>query len=171
MALFRWVQYLCTFNIVTSLIYHLLPNVWKASYTISMSIFVDVPYWLPYSMDKFISCVVPVLHRGSCSTTFVQCSDYDTWNRTPPLFTTMLGVTSLLLLSTSCNGRFWNSHHTHPIWVHVRSLRQRVRTAERDPIQHKRWTYLYYRAVYTENQQRWTHWCMIPSKHLAKCDK
>ena len=41
------------------LIYHLLPNVWKASYTISTSTFVDVPHWTPYSMDKFISCVVP----------------------------------------------------------------------------------------------------------------
>ena len=41
------------------LIYHLLTNVWKASYTIRASIFVDVPYWPPYSTDKFISCVVP----------------------------------------------------------------------------------------------------------------
>ena len=40
------------------LIYHLLPNVRKASYTISASIFADVPYWLPYSTDKFISCIV-----------------------------------------------------------------------------------------------------------------
>ena len=40
------------------LIYQLLPNFWKSSYTISASIFFDVPYWLPYSMDKFISCVV-----------------------------------------------------------------------------------------------------------------
>ena len=50
---------LCTFNIVAPLIYHLLPNVWNASYTISAFIFVDVPYWLPYSKDNFISCVVP----------------------------------------------------------------------------------------------------------------
>ena len=41
------------------LIYHLLPNVWNASYTISSSIFLDVPYWLPYSTDNFISCVLP----------------------------------------------------------------------------------------------------------------
>ena len=41
------------------LIYHLLPNVWKASYTISASIFVDVPYWLHYNTNKFISCLVP----------------------------------------------------------------------------------------------------------------
>ena len=36
----------------------LLPNVWKVSYTIRISIFVDVLYWQPYSTDKFISCVV-----------------------------------------------------------------------------------------------------------------
>ena len=41
------------------LIYHLLPNIWKASYTIGASIFVDIPYWPPYSMVNFISCVVP----------------------------------------------------------------------------------------------------------------
>ena len=52
-------QHFCTFSIVSPLIYHLLQSVWKASYTISASIFFDVPYWPPYSMDKFISCVVP----------------------------------------------------------------------------------------------------------------
>ena len=51
------VQHLCAFKIVVVLIYHLLPKVWKVSYTISASIFVDVPYWPPYSMNKFISCV------------------------------------------------------------------------------------------------------------------
>ena len=40
------------------LIYHPLPNVWKVSYTISASIFIDVSYWSPYSTDKFISYVV-----------------------------------------------------------------------------------------------------------------
>ena len=58
MALFTGLKHLCTFIIIPP-IYHLLPNVWKASYTISPSIFVDVPYWPPYSTDKFISCVVP----------------------------------------------------------------------------------------------------------------
>ena len=59
MALFTRVQHLCTFKIVYLLIYHLFPNVWKEPYTISGSIFIDVPYWPPYSADKFISCVVP----------------------------------------------------------------------------------------------------------------
>ena len=35
---------LSALNIVPSLIYHLLPNVRKASYTVSTSIFVDVLY-------------------------------------------------------------------------------------------------------------------------------
>ena len=56
--LFTGVQHLCTFNIVASLIYHRLLNVWTVLYTISTSIFVDVPYWPSYSTDKFISCVV-----------------------------------------------------------------------------------------------------------------
>ena len=59
MALFTRVQHLCTFKIVAPLMYHLFPNAWKASYTISASIFDDVPYWPPYSKDKFIYCVVP----------------------------------------------------------------------------------------------------------------
>ena len=60
MTLFTGVQHLCTFNVVSRLIYHLLQNFWKATYTISRptSIFVDVPYWLPFSTDKFISCIV-----------------------------------------------------------------------------------------------------------------
>ena len=42
-----------------SLIYHLLLNVWKVSYTISAPIFVDVPYWPPYSTESSS----PVLYR------------------------------------------------------------------------------------------------------------
>ena len=49
MALFTEVLPLCTFNIVATLICHHLPNVWKASYTISASIFIDVPYLPLYS--------------------------------------------------------------------------------------------------------------------------
>ena len=69
MALVTGVQHLCTFNIVVLLIYHLLSNDRKASYTISASIFADVPFWPSYSTGKFISCVVPAhsqwfLHFG-----------------------------------------------------------------------------------------------------------
>ena len=41
------------------LIYHLVPNIWMASYTVSASIFVEEPHWPNYSTDKSISSVVP----------------------------------------------------------------------------------------------------------------
>ena len=44
---------------ILKVLYYLLSNFWKVSYTISTSIFVDVLYWLPYYMDKFIFCVAP----------------------------------------------------------------------------------------------------------------
>ena len=65
MVLFTVVQHLWSFDISRLLIYHQFPNVWNASCSISASIFVDVPYWLPYSMDKCIFCVVPVPPSGS----------------------------------------------------------------------------------------------------------
>ena len=87
MALFTGVQHLYTFNIVTlPLIYKLLPNVWKASDTISMSIFDNIPYWLPYSTDKFISCGTEPHHSSwQCNVRFwnihrtypVSPCDYD----------------------------------------------------------------------------------------------
>ena len=58
MALFTVVQHLCPFSIVASLIYYLLPNIWKTSYIICTPIFVVVPYLPPYSTDMFISYVV-----------------------------------------------------------------------------------------------------------------
>ena len=52
------------------------------------------------------------------------------------------------------------------------SLHQSEKTTERDPAQHKRWTYPCYSEVNTEHQQRWMHWlCTISSKYLAKGDK
>ena len=59
MALFTGVTTFMYLQYSRPLIYHLLSNVWKASYTISLSIFGDAPYWLPYIMVKFIFCVVP----------------------------------------------------------------------------------------------------------------
>ena len=37
---------------------YIFTNVWKGSYTISASIFVDLRYLPPYSTNKFFSCVV-----------------------------------------------------------------------------------------------------------------
>ena len=45
---FMYLQYLSPFA-----------KFWKASYTVSASIFVDVPYCRPHSPDKFIACVKP----------------------------------------------------------------------------------------------------------------
>ena len=63
------------------LIYHLLPSVWKTSYSINASIFVDVPYWPPYNTDKFISCIGPgpsqwFIHFGEVSTPVIQWLSY-----------------------------------------------------------------------------------------------
>ena len=40
--------------------------------------------------------------------------------------------------------------------VRLRSLCQSERTTARNPVQQKRWTYPYYKAVNTEHHQRWT---------------
>ena len=59
-----------------------------------------------------------------------------------------------------------------PESMRLRSLRQSERTTARDPVQHKRWIYPWYRAVNIELKQRWTHWWfMTPSKHFAESDK
>ena len=110
-------------------LYHLLSNVWKVSYTISMSIFVYVPYLSPYSTDKFISCVVPspsqwFFHFGDDYDNHMNSGEnYDIWwYRIPSFFMTMQGLTPQLLSQTSCttgNGRFWNIHCTYPTWVHA----------------------------------------------------
>ena len=55
----RYKQHLRIFNVVALPIYYLFPNVWMTSYTIIVSIFVDVPYRPAYSTNKFISYVVP----------------------------------------------------------------------------------------------------------------
>ena len=52
------------------------------------------------------------------------------------------------------------------------TLLQSERTTARDSVQHKRWTYLFYRTVNTGSQQRWTRWwCTTPYKHFSKGGK
>jgi hypothetical protein len=61
----------------------------------------------------------------SWNTTFVQHSgesDDTCWQRTPSSFMTVRGVTLLTLWWISFaagHGRYWNIHHTHPIWAYV----------------------------------------------------
>ena len=85
---------------------------------------------------------------------------------------TMHGVTPLLSRTSYAagNGRFWNIHRTHPIWLHAITISSpKWKNTARGPVQHKIWTYPCYRAVNTEHQQRCTRWwCTTPSKHLGK---
>ena len=95
------------------------------------------------------------------------------WYRHPTSFMAMQGVTLLLLSETSGaagNGRFWNIHRNHPIWIHAITIfSPKWKYHIGDPEQHKRWTYPCYRAVSTEHQQRWTRWwCTTPSKHIRQ---
>ena len=92
---------------------------------------------VPYTMccDGDVHCGVLLHHAVQyiqnasyycmfLQTTFVQHSgenDATWWYRTTSFFMTMQGVTPLLS-RTSCasgNGRFWNIHRTHPIWLHA----------------------------------------------------
>ena len=79
--------------------YHHSPNVWKASYTIRTSIFVDIPYWSPYSTDMFISCVIHgpsqwFFHYDARDRNRMDSgvNDDTWWYRTPSISMTMLGV-------------------------------------------------------------------------------
>ena len=114
-------------------------------------------------------------YSRSCCTTFVQRSGENGetwWHRTSSFFMTMRGVTPLLLSQTSCavgSGRFWNIHRSHSIWVHAIMISSsKWKNHCESQVQHKSWTYPWYRAVSTEHKQRW---CTTPSKHLAKGDK
>ena len=65
------------------------------------------PYWIRYQResDDFLERIV-------------------TMYRTPSFLMRMHGVTPLLAQNSSAagNGRFWNIHRTHPIWVHATTI-------------------------------------------------
>ena len=79
----------------------------------------------PITQVHFLCCigslvVVLSLWRGDRNRMGSGENDDTWWYRTPSFLMTMQGVTPLLS-RTSCaagNGRFWNIHRTHPIWVH-----------------------------------------------------
>jgi hypothetical protein len=52
--------------------FYLLPNLWKASYTISASTSVDAQQWPSYTMNNLLSCVV------TCSSQFPTSSSSST---------------------------------------------------------------------------------------------
>ena len=142
------------------LIYHLLPNVWKVSYTISASIF--VPYWPPYSTDKFISCVVlgpsqwffhfgeeiviAWTHIGWVQWMFqhlplpAEQDVHDSSGVTPYIVMKNDGV---LYYQVSISPERWTITISSPKWNnHCEG-----------PGTHKRWTSPCYRAVNMEHQQ------------------
>ena len=133
-------------NKITPIIYHLLPNVRKALYSISVSIFVDVPYWLPYSIDKFISCVVQgpsqwFFHFGKeiviawtqekTTTLGGTESHHSSWQ-----CCCCHGPLALLVMGDSGTSTVLTRYES----IRLQSLRQSERTIAKDPVQHKRWT-------------------------------
>ena len=97
----------------------LLPNVWKTSYTISMSISVDVLYWPSYSMDNLISCVVlgslQLFFRFGKKIVITSTQEKMTLCGTKPLilYYNARSHTSDAVSCATGNRRFWNSHHSH----------------------------------------------------------
>ena len=104
--------------------YSFLPYLSPTSNTISVTIFVDVPYWPSYSKDnssRVVPCPSLSLWRRDRNCMDSAENDDTWWYRTLSFFMTMQGVTPLLS-RTSCaagNGRLWNIYRTQPIWVHV----------------------------------------------------
>ena len=89
----------------------------------------------------------------------MDSGDSTLWYRTPSFFMAMQGVTPLLSRIAAGNGRFWNIHRTHPIWVHAITISSpKWKITAVDPVQHKKLTYPCYWVVNTEYQQRWTGW-------------
>ena len=153
------IQHLCTFSPVFPFTYH-LPNVWKVWYTNSVSNFVDIPYWPPYSTDKLSYCVVP----GS-SQWFFHFGEEIVTEWTQQKTATLVG--------TDPHHSSWQCKESHRYCCHgilvpmtmgdsgtstvltrykplpFRSLRQSERNTARDLIQHRIWTYPCYRAVNT----------------------
>ena len=184
MDLFTGVQHLCTFSIATPpLIYHLLSNIWKASYTISASIFIEVPYLPHYRTDKFISCVVRVPHSGlslwrrNCNRMDSGVKDDTCLCRTSSFFMTMQGVTPLLLTRTSCaaplamgdsgTSTIITRYESMRLW----SLRQSERTSAKETFcTRNELVRAIGRSIRNINKDgRW--FCTTPSKYLVNGDK
>ena len=132
-----------------------------------------------YSMDKFLSCVVPgpsqwLFHFGKEIVIAWTQGKTTTLGGTEPHHSSWQCKESLhcchgSLASLSMGDSGTSTVLTRYESMRLRSLRQSERTTV---VQHKRWTYLCYNAVNMEHQQRWMHWwCTMPYKHLAKGDK
>ena len=143
------------------LIYHLLLNVWTP-YTISASIFVDVPDW------PLISCVVP----GPSQWLFhFRKEIVIAWTRIGSVRWMFQNLP--LPWQQKCDSLNWLEEWWGSVpwsvvvfsWIHAITI---FSPKWKNPVRHKRWTY----PCYREHQQRLTHWwCTMLSKHLAKGDK
>ena len=152
MAIFTGIQHLCTFNKVAPTICHLLPKVWKASYTISMFIFVDVHTDCPVAWISLSLVLYQIPRSGSftlaersqshglTSEEYGGCYRISHYQRSKSngVSWRMLGVNEVSSFS--------------PESMRFRSLRQSERITAREPVQHNRCTYMCYRAMNTEHQ-------------------
>ena len=136
--------HLCTFNIVTSLIYHLLPNVWEALYTISASIFVDVQYWPHLLRCTGSLAVFRSLWRGDCNRmTHIWRVPWMFQNISLPAAQEVRdssGVTLCIVIKNDGVLYHQVSSFFHES-MRLQSPRQSEGTTARDPVQCKRWTY------------------------------
>ena len=155
---------------------------WKVLYTMNASIFVDVLYWPPYRMDKFISCVVPspsqwFFHFGKeivIAWTHIMWVRWLFQNLPLPAAQEVHDSNSVIPCTVTKNDEtlYHQMSSFSPKSMRLRSLRQTERTTARDSVHHKRWTYPFYRAVHMEHQQWWVRWwCTTYSKHWQKMRK
>ena len=101
----------------------------SAPYTMCCEVYVHCGVWhrwdntAPHCISKADGKCCLLLHVPAAHPRPALRRKVDTWwYRTPSFSMIMQGVTPLLLSQTSCaagNGRFWNIHRTHPIWVHA----------------------------------------------------
>ena len=163
MVLFTGVQnFYLQYSCPSPLVYSLLPNVWTAVYTISTSIFADVPYWLPYSTDKFFSCVVPcpshwffyfgeeilIAWTHEKQTLGGTESHYSSW-QCKASHLCCHGALALLAMGDSGTSTVLTRYESTWLWY----LHHNERTTVRDPVQHKRWTYLSYHHHHHHHHQ------------------
>ena len=127
------------------LIYHVLPNVWKASYTINTSIFVEVPYWPPIALisSSLVSYRVP--RSGEeivIAWTHIGWVRWMFHNLPLPAAQEVRdssGVTPCIVLKI--DGVLYHQVSMFsPESMRLQSLPQSKRTTARDMVQHKRRT-------------------------------
>ena len=145
------------YTVVGPLIYHLLPNVWKASYTVSASIIVDVSFDHPVARISLISCVVPgpsqlFIHFGeeiAIAWTHIGCVRCVFQNPPLPAAQEVHDSRSSVTLCIVMKNDVVVYHQVSsfsPESMRLWSLRQSERITARDAVQHKRLTFPCYKG-------------------------